>query len=213
MLGHDLRNPLNSISLGAASISEAAGLTGAQRVTVARILNSVRRLDRMVSDILDFARGRLGSPMPLFVSPTELEDLLREVADEVQSANPGFTVELAVEHNLAGEWDGDRLKQAISNLLLNAIQHGGGSKIGLSATSSGDHVVVAVRNEGPAIPKELLGGIFDPLVHGKSSDQNRSGLGLGLFIVSEIVAAHRGSIEVSSSAAEGTIFTVRLPWK
>jgi signal transduction histidine kinase len=211
MLGHDLRNPLNSISLGAASLSEAAGLTAAQRVTVARILNSVRRLDRMVSDILDFARGRLGSPMPLFVSATDLEALFREVADEVQSGNLGFKVELAVDGNLTGEWDGDRLKQAISNLLLNAIQHGGGPKIALSGTRSGDEIVVAVHNDGPPIPEELLGGIFDPLVHGQSSNQNRSGLGLGLFIVSEIVSAHHGTIEVSSTAAEGTTFTVRLP--
>lgn len=212
MLGHDLRNPLNSISLGAASLSEAAQLTDSQRATVARILNSVRRLDRMVSDILDFARGRLGSPMPLFLSPTDLEPLLREVAEEVQSANPRFSIELKVEEELTGEWDSDRLKQAVSNLLLNAIQHGGGAKIELSATSAGDHVIVEVHNDGPPIPPELLGSIFDPLVHGKSSGQNRSGLGLGLFIVSEIVSAHQGTIQVNSTAADGTTFTVHLPY-
>jgi signal transduction histidine kinase len=211
MLGHDLRNPLNSISLGAASLAEASGLSSAHRVTVSRILNSVRRLDRMVSDILDFARGRLGSPMPLFVAPTDLEALLREIADEVQSTNPGYTIELKVEGDVAGEWDADRLKQATSNLLLNAIQHGGGQRIGLFARRDGDFVVVQVHNEGPPIPKDLLGAMFDPLVHGKSSDQNRPGLGLGLFIVNEIVSAHHGSIEVSSSAQEGTTFTVRLP--
>jgi signal transduction histidine kinase len=213
MLGHDLRNPLNSISLGAASLSEAARLTDAQRVTILRILSSVRRLDRMVSDILDFARGRLGSPMPLFLSATDLEALLREVADEVQSANPGFTVELKAQPELTGEWDSDRLKQAVSNLLLNAIQHGGGKQIELSARGAGDRVILEVHNDGPPIPQELLGAIFDPLIHGKSSGQNRSGLGLGLFIVNEIVSAHRGTVDVISTAADGTTFTVWLPYQ
>ena len=78
------------------------------------------------------------------------------------------------------------------------------------ADDDNDRVLLQVHNDGPPIPKEMLGAIFDPLV-GKNSDQNRSGLGLGLFIVNEIVSAHRGSIEVNSSAEEGTTFTVHLP--
>lgn len=211
MLGHDLRNPLNSIALGAASLAEAAGLDDKQRETVSRIMGSVRRLDRMVSDVLDFARGRLGSTMPIDLRATELPPLLREIADEVQSANPGFTIDLDATGELAGQWDAERLKQAVSNLLVNAIQHGSGKKVGLRARSDGEFVLLEVCNDGAPIPRELLGTIFDPLVHGRNSDQNRTGLGLGLFIVNEIVLAHRGTIAVTSSADEGTTFSVRLP--
>jgi signal transduction histidine kinase len=211
MLGHDLRNPLNSISLGAASLAEASELDDKQRETVSRILGSVRRC--MVSDVLDFARGRLGSPMPITLTATDLVPLLAEIADEVQSADPRFTIDLDATGELAGQWDAERLKQAISNLLLNAIQHGSGKKVGLSARSDGDFVLLEVYNDGSPIPKELLGTIFDPWVHGRSSDQNRTGLGLGLFIVNEIVSAHRGTIALTSSVDAGTTFSVRLPFQ
>ena len=213
MLGHDLRNPLNSISLSAASLAEASGLDDKQRETVSRIMGSVRRLDRMVSDVLDFARGRLGSAMPIALAATDLVPLLREIADEVQSANPGFTIDLEAIGELAGQWDAERLKQAISNLLVNAIQHGSGKKVRISAKSDGSFALLEVYNDGSPIPRELLGTIFDPLVHGRNSDQNRTGLGLGLFIVNEIVSAHRGTITVTSSADAGTTFSVRLPFQ
>jgi signal transduction histidine kinase len=211
MLGHDLRNPLNSIALCAISLAEAAHLNEQQFTTVSRIQNSVRRLDRMVGDVLDFARGRLGSPMPINRTRANLGTLAREIADEVQSANPGFSVRLTVSDNLTGDWDVERLKQLFSNLLLNAIQHGSGKDIGVTVETEGDLILIVVRNEGRPIPKESLGIIFDPLVHGRVSDQNKTGLGLGLFIVSEIVSAHQGTIAVSSSAEAGTIFSIRLP--
>jgi signal transduction histidine kinase len=211
MLGHDLRNPLNAILMGAVSLADAPALDDHQRGTVSRILGSVRRLDRMVGDILDFARGRLGSPMPIVLTPINLGTALREIVDEVQSAHPGFAIDLAVNGELSGEWDPERLKQAASNLLQNAIQHGTGKKVALAATSDEDFVLLEVHNDGPPIPKEMLGAIFDPLVHGRSSDQSKMGLGLGLFIVNEIVSAHRGTIAVTSSAEEGTTFSVRLP--
>lgn len=211
MLGHDLRNPLNSIALGAASLAEASELNDKQRETVLRIMGSVRRLDRMVGDVLDFARGRLGTPMPINLTNTDLVPLMAEIANEVQSAKPGFTIDIDASGELTGNWDPERLKQAISNLLVNAIQHGSGQHVGLTARIDADVVQIEVYNDGTPIPVELLGTIFDPLVHGRSADQNRNGLGLGLFIVNEIVAAHQGTITVSSSADEGTTFIVRLP--
>ena len=211
ILGHDLRNPLNSISMGATSLARSEGLTDKQRETVSRIFSSVRRLDHMVNDILDFARGRLGSPMPIALMRANLGTLLREIADEVQSGNPGFSVDLDTTGDLNGEWDAERLKQVVSNLLTNAIQHGSGKHLRVMAKNAGDFVLLDVHNDGPPIPKELLGTIFDPLVHGKSSDQNTTGLGLGLFIVSEIVSAHRGTVAVTSSEEAGTTFSVRLP--
>lgn len=211
MLGHDLRNPLNAILLSAVSLGEAPMPGGKQREMVARIVASVRRLDRMVSDILDFARGRLGTPMPITRVEANLGSLLAEIADEVKSANPGVALFAEVDGDLTGEWDPERLKQAVSNLLVNAIQHGNGGKVALCAKNDEDAVMLEVHNDGTPIPKEMLGSIFDPLVHSRNSEHKRTGLGLGLFIVNEIVSAHSGTIVVTSSAEGGTTFSVRLP--
>jgi signal transduction histidine kinase len=211
ILGHDLRNPLNSISLNATSLASAEGLNEKQLTTVSRILSSVQRLDHMVNDILDFARGRLGSPMPISPVKTNLKTLVREVADEVESANPGFSIDVDTDGDLHGEWDSERLKQLLSNLLVNAIQHGSGRNVGVIAKSKENMVSLEVHNDGPPIPKEILATMFDPLVQGASSDQNRTGLGLGLFVVNQIVSAHKGAIAVVSSREAGTTFSVHLP--
>jgi len=194
ILGHDLRNPLNSISLSATSLAGAKQLNEKQVGAVSRILRSMRRLDYIVNDLLDFARGRLVSPMAINPVETNLGTVVREVADEVQSANPGFSVDVDMDGDLSGDWDTERLKQLLSNLLLNAIQHGSGKNVAVTAKRAENLVLLQVCNEGPPIPKELLGTMVDPLFHGRSSDPNSKGLGLGLFIVKEIVSAHRGTI-------------------
>jgi K+-sensing histidine kinase KdpD len=177
MPGHDLRSPLNAISLGLASLAEAPGLTKHEQAMVARTLGSVRRLDHMVGDILDFARGRLGAPMPIELRPTDLSALIREIADEVQSGNPGLLVDLHTSGDLDGKWDAERLKQAVSNLLINAIQHGSRKRVGLTAKGDKELLLLEAHNEGPAIPEELLANILDPPVHGPTLKSNRAGLG------------------------------------
>jgi signal transduction histidine kinase len=211
MLGHDLRNPLNSISLSAMSLAGAEGLNEKQQGAASRILSSAQRLNNMVNDILDFARGRLGSPMPITRVKANLGTLAREVADEVRSANPEFLVDVETQGDLNGDWDGERVKQLLSNLLTNAVQHGAGKNVGLSVKGEENLVFLEVRNEGPPIRKELLGTMFDPLVQGRSSTQNPTGLGLGLFIVKEIASAHKGTVSVTSSEDSGTTFSVSLP--
>ena len=212
MLGHDLRNPLNSILLSATSLAAAEGpLNEKQLTTVSRIASSAQRLNHMVNDILDFARGRLESPMPITRARANLETIAREVADEVRSANPEFLVHVDTQGDLDGDWDSERVRQLLSNLLTNATHHGGGSKVGLNLKGEKNLVLLDVHNEGPPIGEELLGTLFDPLVQGKSSTQNRNGLGLGLFIVKEIVSAHKGTVSVASSEDAGTTFSVSLP--
>jgi signal transduction histidine kinase len=210
ILGHDLRNPINAIAVGA-SLLASDGLNEKQLGTVSRILNSARRLNRMVSDILDFSRGRLGSPMPIAAVPADFGKIVREVAVEVQTANPGFDVMCKTEGTLDGKWDVERLKQAVSNLLLNAIQHGTGKQVVASTSSDENSVLLTVHNDGPPIPQQLLTTMFDPLVQGRTPEPNRTGLGLGLFIVNEIVSAHHGTITVTSTEGAGTTFTIRLP--
>jgi signal transduction histidine kinase len=211
MLGHDLRNPLNSILLGASSLAGAEGsLNEKQFTTVSRIASSARRLNRMVNDILDFARGRLGSPMPITRVRANLGVIAREVADEVGAAHPEFLIDVDIQGDLDGDWDSERVHQLLSNLLTNAIQHGEGKKVGLSVKGEKSLVLLNVHNEGRPIGQELLGTMFDPLVQGKSSTESRNGLGLGLFIVKEIVSAHKGMVSVTSSEDAGTTFSVSL---
>jgi signal transduction histidine kinase len=210
MLGHDLRNPINSIAVCASLLVEHE-LNEQQQGTVARILRSTRRLDRMVTDILDFARGRLGSPMPLTLSPANLAALVREVVDEVRSTHSSLEIQFDTNGDLSGHWDSERVKQMASNLLMNAVQHGTGSKVIVTTNGDQDFVLLEVHNEGPPIAKEMIGAIFDPLVQAENSDRNMIGLGLGLFIVKEIVSAHSGTISVDSTQDAGTTFSVRLP--
>ncbi len=211
ILGHDLRNPINAITLGGAYLLTSNGLNEKQRGTLSQILNSARRLNRMVSDLLDFSRGRLGSPMPIAATAANLGQLVNEVVNEVRTANPQFIVDFDSNGDLEGYWDVERLKQVVSNLLLNAIYHGTSKGIRVTATGEETSVVLAVQNEGPPIPAETQATMFDPLVQGKTPDPTRVGLGLGLFIVNEIVAAHHGTIVVTSTEDAGTTFSVRLP--
>jgi signal transduction histidine kinase len=193
------------------SVLAEDGLTQKQRDMVARILSSARRLNRMVGDLLDFSRGRLGSPMPIAATEANLGQLVSEILNEVQTANPQFILKFASNGDLEGRWDVERLKQVAANLLLNAIQHGTGKEIKVTVTGEENSVVLAVQNQGPPIPQELQVTMFDPLVQSKKPDPTRSGLGLGLFIVNEIVTAHHGTIAVTSTQDSGTIFSVRLP--
>ena len=112
--------------------------------------------------------------------------------------------------DLRGEWDADRLVQVVSDLVGNAIQHGGGTPVTLTGQEQGGSVALAVHNGGPPIPAEVLPFVFEPLARGRAEGAAGS-IGLGLFIARAIVSAHGGDIEVSSSAAAGTTFTLRLP--
>jgi signal transduction histidine kinase len=210
ILGHDLRNPINAIVSNATLLGQL-GSSEQQLKIVARILNSARQLTSMANDILDFARGRLDSPMPLTLAAANMGAIVREVIDQVQVVNPIFLIESALSGDLSGNWDADRLKQMITNLLLNAIQHGTGREVQVTAKGDESVVELQVHNQGPALPQDLLPTIFDPLVRGSSPSQDSTSLGLGLFIVNEIVSAHKGTIAVSSSENAGTTFVVRLP--
>ena len=176
---------------------------------MSRIVTSARRLTNMLNDTLDFARGRLGSPIPITRAPTNLRMAISEVIDEVESANPGSLIEFEANGDLDGIWDAARLKQMVVNLLLNALQHGSSKNVKVKARNDEHYATLEVHNEGPPIPQERLATIFDPLVRG--SDQDKTSLGLGLFIVNEIAAAHNGIITVTSSEDTGTDFAVRLP--
>jgi signal transduction histidine kinase len=175
-----------------------------------QILNSAQRMGRMIGDLLDLTRTRLGGSIPLKRVDMDLQQLCEEILLEVHAAHPGVVVRFEASGNVTGEWDRDRLAQVVSNLLGNAIQHGGGAPVTLAAHGDHDDVTLRVHNGGRAIPSAAQASVFEPLARGDSGDATQS-IGLGLFIARAIVTGHGGEIRLVSSDGSGTTFEVRLP--
>lgn len=213
ILGHDLRNPIGAIHMSAVQLSRSEDPAVSR--SGQRILNSTRRMNRMVGDLLDLTRTRLGAGIPIARAPTDLAAVCREVLEEAQAQHPTRTLHLEAPGSLEGDWDSGRMAQVVSNLVMNAIQHGReDTPVTLQVQDEGLDVVLAVHNEGPPIPEPELDSIFEPLVRKTTSDADKkmaSSLGLGLFVVRQIVAAHNGDVRVTSSVEQGTTFEVRLP--
>jgi len=210
ILSHDLRSPLSAITAGAALLAASANDDQRQARVAARILNSAQRMERMIKDLLDLTRTRLGGAMPLKRVRLDLQQVCDEVLLELQAAHPDAVVRFNVSGNLTGEWDSDRLAQVVSNLLGNAIQHGGGGPIRLEAHGADEGVTLSVHNDGNPIPVAMQASLFEPLARGQSDDVAHS-IGLGLFIARAIVIAHGGEIRVRSADGVGTTFEVLLP--
>jgi signal transduction histidine kinase len=211
VVGHDLRNPLTAILASAQLLLRFAGLNEKQARVVGRISASADRMARMIDDLLDFARSRLGGGFPIDRRRMDLRELCEHTVEELEFAYASRTVRLEAEGDLWGSWDPDRMAQVISNLVANALQHS--SEDGeVRVFLKGEHDVVVLRthNRGPPIPPEVLPHVFEP---GRRGDARPGGLGLGLYIVQQIVLAHGGNIEANSSADDGTTFTVVLPRK
>jgi signal transduction histidine kinase len=218
ILSHDLRNPLGCISMSARLASSQKEIDPQSSQALSQIETSVQAISRLVQDLLDFAAAGLGATIPLVMAPVNLQLLGREVLDELNASNPRRSLQFDTRGDLTCLCDGPRLRQVISNLLGNALEHGSkDDDVELSIVADGSDIVLTVRNQGPPISADLLPTIFDPLVRDTSADAQRQrrlgSVGLGLYIAREIVAAHGGKIDVESSAELGTVFTVRIPCK
>jgi len=215
MLGHDLRAPLHAMMLSAQVLAQGGQLNEENTQIAARMNGFGHVMNRMIHDLLDFTRTRLGAGIPVDVAPVDLRSLCEEVLDECRAAHGGRTLRFDARGNLEGSWDAARLRQVLSNLVGNAIEHGDESgAIELVAKGEGSTILLTVTNQGLAIPASALPTLFDPFVRAAAMShpkQRRSGIGLGLYIAREIVIAHRGSISVASTDATGTVFTVSLP--
>ncbi len=214
IVSHDLRNPLNAITLGASFLLKREGLDDGGTALVRRILGSAERAGRMIRDLLDFTQVRLGDGLPLAPRTCDLVQVLAGVLEEVESAHPQRRLRVEAAHqSIEGTWDPDRVAQALGNLLSNAVAYSPpDSDVTTRLEPRDDQVVVSVHNRGAPIPPERLGHIFRPFSRGAHGVglQSRS-IGLGLFIVSSIVRAHRGTVSVSSNEVDGTTFTLTLP--
>ncbi len=208
-IGHDLRNPLNATILGARMIlSDDPCNNHSHRVHAEKIERAGRRMQKMIEDILDLTRNQLAGGIPLSLRPTSLADLCRAVVDECRLARPESELALELTGNPTGLWDADRLARVVSNLVGNAIEHSPAGRVTLRAIDNGETAALEVHNGGTPIDPAVLPTVFEPFRRG---DGGASGLGLGLYIVREIVRAHRGSVQISSTLLKGTTFSVTLP--
>lgn len=212
IVSHDLRNPLNAILLSANALIRAEDLPTRHLKSVRRVVTSAERMARMIGDLLDFTRGRLGGGIPITRQTTNLYLVCRHVLEELEAAHPGRELLLEAEGDFHGEWDPDRLAQVLGNLGKNALDYGAqGAPVRFTLRDEGDTVRVEVHNEGPPIPQKRLASIFEPFRRVAEEGGPTSGLGLGLYIVRQIIRSHGGTVEVSSTEEEGTTFTVSLP--
>ena len=216
ILSHDLRNPLNSIGMSASLLQLIASAVPEAMGVISQISTNVTVMARMISDLLDYTRTRLGAGMP--VSPVEMDIglLCAELVDEYRSAQPARMIRMDIQKPCAGHWDRDRIRQAVSNLLGNALQHSAqDAAVSLSLHANESDVVLVIWNAGSTISPGEMPNLFAPLIRGSSAAHpavNRPGsIGLGLYIAREIVTSHGGSITASSTEKDGTSFTIILP--
>ena len=209
ILGHDLRTPLASISMGAA-VLERHGLPDRQREVVQRIARAATRMSLMVEQLVDFARGRLGGGIPIDPRPVDLAQLTRRLVQELEQASPGRRLAMSVEGNAEGLWDPDRLSEVVANLIGNALQHGApNTDVDVRIEGAESGVVLKVTNQGEPITDSIRSTLFEPFSRGPRG--KRAGLGLGLYISRLVVTAHNGTINLESSKEDGTSFIVSLP--
>jgi signal transduction histidine kinase len=211
ILGHDLRNPLQAIH-ASGELLERKLTDPVLRNVAGRIKVSVRRMSGLINDVLDLARGRLGEGIGIEVADVErIEASLSAVVIELQDAKPDRKIVSRFEVERTVRCDIGRVQQLASNLLGNALTHGSpSSPVEISARTDQTDLILEVWNEGEPIPPEHIDKLFEPFWR-HSATGNRQGLGLGLYICSQIVHAHGGRMSVTSTRAAGTRFTVHLP--
>lgn len=211
-LSHEIRNPLSAIALVAETLNKSS-LEEPQRNNVARIHKNIESINRIVDDLAILVRSRMRVGLPLSKESSDLGAITEETLEQIKLSNPNAIFKIEKIGDLTGTWDKLRLQQMIFNLASNAVTHSSDKQARIVVRAADTDVVLTISNRGKAIPEDEQQRIFEPFVHqgGSASAGPSSGLGLGLFVVREIVQAHQGSIAVVSNEIEGTTFTVRLP--
>ena len=209
VLGHDLRNPIAALGAGVSMLRR--GQTAERTEVVLDAMQAtIDRMNAMVGNILDFARGRLVGDMPLRLEPVTVGDVVAQIAAELTVAHPDRAIDLDCRVAAPLQCDAQRIGQLTSNLLGNALTHGASDQpISIICEDDADEFRLSVSNRGAEIPDEVRENLFLPFEQG-GSDSKAGGLGLGLYIAATIAAAHGGRIDVASSPDE-TRFTFRMP--
>jgi signal transduction histidine kinase len=213
ILGHDLRNPLNTILTTSRLMTLRRELAEESQKRLDRIVASGVRMQHMIEQILDMARERLA--LGIFVTPGNEQDLVplvSRVVDDVRKAHPEHTIDLETNGPCRATVDGARFEQVVVNLIGNAATHGTPKRpITVSIMEKGDLVSFYVMNHGAAIAQDLLPFLFDPFRRERKAEGRSAGLGLGLYISERIIRGHGGTLEAQSSEAHGTRFEATFP--
>ena len=209
VLGHDLRNPLAGIEAGLKMVLRTP-LNEKATNLVSLMQNSVARMNALVSDVTDFARGRMGGGIAIKYQTALLEPVISHVVAEIIAPLHTNRVELQLDLPEPVDCDPMRIAQLVSNLVANAVTHGEpGGSVMVNGIFDGTIVEISVSNKGPEIPPEIIGRLFEPFIRNETG-QAHLGLGLGLYISSEIARSHGGELKVQSKAGQ-TNFTFRMP--
>lgn len=209
---HDLRSPLTAILLATRSLLRKAE-AGPATSALERIERSARRIESVTHLLLDFTRARLGAGIPVVPQPVDLQALCHDTVEEARAGAPERLIQEDYAGDLQGQWDAERLAQVLANLLQNALKYSPpDTPVRVLAAAVEGGVRVEVHNQGEPIPRELRPRLFEPFQSGaRSAETVKKSLGLGLYIVREIVQAHAGGINVRSEPGLGTVFTLTLP--
>jgi PAS domain S-box-containing protein len=210
VLGHDLRNPLSAVRGLSGVLLMQDDLPAKALESLQRIDLSARRMGEMIETLLDFTQSRFHGSLPVERREMDLVEVTRNAVEELRASHAGREILLEAPEVLHGAWDAARMAQVVSNLVGNALTHGAAeAPVELSLTNGGGDAVLRVSNRGNPIPPELLARLFEPFRRGQANGHGARSLGLGLYIVREIVKAHGGSISVDSDS-DATVFSVRL---
>jgi sigma-B regulation protein RsbU (phosphoserine phosphatase) len=211
IVSHDLRNPLSTIQVGTGLLRRGE-LTGNQGRVLGRIGRAAERANRLIGDLLDFTKARLGKGIAVSLDPLDLHEAIGETVEDLAMAYPGRRLQHV--RSGAGEVHGDsnRLSQLVGNLVSNAMVHGGvEAPVTVTTTVDDLSFSISVHNKGAPIADELRATLFEPMVRGTNAALSGRSVGLGLFIVSEIARAHGGRALVHSTPELGTTFTAHFP--
>jgi signal transduction histidine kinase len=212
ILAHDLRQPLNVFALGSDTLAAPETEQHVRDRVKSHFDRATGRMQRMIGELLDFSRSRpQGGGMPIVPTRVDLGDVVRDIVAEVKLAHPTRQLDVNLCASCAGRFDADRMAQVVSNLLENALTHSAlGSRVALTLSCTPENVELSVENQGKPIAVHVQATLFDPFRRGSARTVSNHGLGLGLYIVDQIVRAHGGSVSMVSDD-ERTRFQVLLP--
>ena len=210
IVSHDLKNPLTAIRMASDFLGRGER-TAKERQLLGHIGQSSERAQRMIADLLDFTQARVGQGITIKAAPLDLHGVTRRAVDELRVAFPNATLDHHIEGRGVANLDADRVQQIIGNLVANSVAYGDLQRpISITSRLGSDLCEVSVHNHGAVIPPALLLGLFEPMTRGTDQGSDVRSVGLGLYIVRELARVHGGDVAVTSTAQDGTTFSVRF---
>jgi sigma-B regulation protein RsbU (phosphoserine phosphatase) len=212
IVSHDLRNPLSAILMGASILDRDEAVMPERRAKLVKAINSsARSAQKLIEDLLDFTVARVGRQLTVVRQRGDFHDLVGRTVDNLVLAFPGRPLRHIAVGSGESVADGDRVAQLLGNLVGNAMAYGDVEQhVTVTSEISASAVSLSVHNFGDPIPEETLATMFEPMVRGGTGDYSKRSVGLGLYIVRAIAAAHDGEVTVESLPAGGTTFTFRF---